>query len=451
MPTAEEIVVALRSEGAEETQSDLQGVDEQLDETKGSLSDTSDEMQGFSRKMRGAMRSVIAGLAVAAAGLLSQVPVIGEAFSGLRAIFDALVLQIDSELRPGLTGLTNDLYDVAAAIHGGEETQGLLPALVDVGEELQNINENIRNFSAEVVVDVIFDAPEFAVEHFIPEDPSEVSVNDIFDLTFDVVTLMSGLGLAAAIVIEFKQRLRTEMQGVDWAQFGRNIAIDITDGVMATDWSSVAEDVVGLIKRGMPLYLASQVGVAIGREIWSGIASMTWGDLVDLLITFIKRGSPMFLAYDIGTDLSKQVWDGLTDRDWVGVGENIVREVIDGLKNMKDQAANAAAEVAGEIGKHFPNSPAEEGPLSTIDESGPALVDEFASGIDANASRLESAASSLAGAADPTNQNPRRANAAGGFMAQRETSPTILVDGRDITQSTGRYRRDETSRRGRES
>ena len=116
MPTAEELTVALRSEGASETQSDLQGVQDQFQETTNTTESAADEMSQFSTEFSGAMQAAVVGLAVAATGLLSQVPVVGEAFAGLAAVVEAVAIQMDEVLRPALSPLADAFYDLSGAI-----------------------------------------------------------------------------------------------------------------------------------------------------------------------------------------------------------------------------------------------------------------------------------------------------------------------------------------------
>jgi hypothetical protein len=132
-----ELAVQLRGEGVEETQSDIQGVEDQFSETTDTVSDGADQMEGFSERWRGAMTAIVTGLAVAAAGLLTQVPVLGELMGGLAEIISAVAFQIDQALRPVLEPVTNALFDFANAIFGLEgaagDVVGILAALAGVG------------------------------------------------------------------------------------------------------------------------------------------------------------------------------------------------------------------------------------------------------------------------------------------------------------------------------
>jgi len=122
--TVEELIVAMEADGMEDTANQVNQVDDEFEETAGSIDETGDEMEGFSKEFEGAMTAILAGLAVAATGLLSQVPVIGEAFAGLKAILSAVAFQMDQVLRPVITPITDVLFDLADAIYEADGAMG---------------------------------------------------------------------------------------------------------------------------------------------------------------------------------------------------------------------------------------------------------------------------------------------------------------------------------------
>lgn len=119
-----ELAVALRGEGIDETEQDLRGVEGSFDDTSESVGESASEMEGFAQRWQGAMTAVVTGLAVAAAGLLSQVPVIGELMRGLVGILDAVAFQMDSVLRPVLLPLTEQFFELEAAIFEADGAMG---------------------------------------------------------------------------------------------------------------------------------------------------------------------------------------------------------------------------------------------------------------------------------------------------------------------------------------
>ena len=95
MTTAEELVVSIVSEGTEEATEDLEGMEDAMEETADAAGDSAEELENFSQRFQGALSAAVAGLAVGVGGLLSTVPVVGETMSGLFAIFEAFGFQID--------------------------------------------------------------------------------------------------------------------------------------------------------------------------------------------------------------------------------------------------------------------------------------------------------------------------------------------------------------------
>jgi len=121
-------------------------------------------------------------------------------------------------------------------------------------------------------------------------------------------------------------------------------------------------------------------------------------------------------------------------------GKDLINELVDGIKAQTEKVGDAMEGIAQTARDKMPGSPAKEGPLSDIDKSGPGLVNEFASGISANVSQVEQAASDMAsGAASPTDPT--------GFRASRTEQPIINLDGRRVSRQDSRYRADPLSRR----
>jgi phage-related protein len=100
------------------------------------MQEQSESMSDLAESFSGAMTAVVAGLAVASAGLLSQVPVIGEAMSGLGAIVDALAFKMDGVLRPVLGPISDFFFDVADAIF---EADGAMGAFIGTAATIATI------------------------------------------------------------------------------------------------------------------------------------------------------------------------------------------------------------------------------------------------------------------------------------------------------------------------
>ena len=86
MVTAEELVVSITSDGVSETQDDLEGVENTMEDTADSAGDAAEDLEGFSQRFAGAMAAAVAGLSLGIGALASVVPVLGEIFAGLGAI-----------------------------------------------------------------------------------------------------------------------------------------------------------------------------------------------------------------------------------------------------------------------------------------------------------------------------------------------------------------------------
>jgi methyl-accepting chemotaxis protein len=133
MDTAEELIVALRAEGSEETQANIDQVNESVEETGEQMEDTSDELQGFRQQIQGVMGAVVAGAVASLGFLATQVPIVGEVFAGLQAIMSAFGFQVDRLLRKlGAGGLSGLLFKVADAVGSAEGPMATLAGVVGI-------------------------------------------------------------------------------------------------------------------------------------------------------------------------------------------------------------------------------------------------------------------------------------------------------------------------------
>jgi len=122
----QELVVRATPEGMSDVNDGLESMERRTQETTDSVEDTTDELGSLSNRFRGAMTAIIAGLAVGTAGLLAQVPVVGETMSQLGTTIDIITLKIDQDLRPAFQGLQEDASDVNDET---AETEGAIDAL----------------------------------------------------------------------------------------------------------------------------------------------------------------------------------------------------------------------------------------------------------------------------------------------------------------------------------
>lgn len=124
-----ELAVRIRTEGAQESQDDLDGVDDAFQDVASQTEESAGLLSDFSEKFAGAMSVAVAGLGVAAAGILSQVPILSEAFGALGALVNTAALLIDETLRPVLQPVTIAIFAFADAVL---QTQGPLRDLLGI-------------------------------------------------------------------------------------------------------------------------------------------------------------------------------------------------------------------------------------------------------------------------------------------------------------------------------
>jgi len=123
MVNVAELVVRAIPDGIKETKGEVEDLEESVEESTGAMEEQAASLARFSGKFAGAMSVAVTGLALASAGLLSQVPVIGEAFDGVAAVTGSVARAMDLVLRPALTKVTDELFDLSAEIDNLSESQ----------------------------------------------------------------------------------------------------------------------------------------------------------------------------------------------------------------------------------------------------------------------------------------------------------------------------------------
>ena len=130
MTTISEVVVKAIPEGMSDVRDGLQGMNEDLEESTEQMEEQSNTLSDLSKEFDGAMGAVVAGFTVAASGLLSQVPVIGETMGALGAVLDGIAFQMDSVLRPAITRVNNLLFGLSETIFEAEGAFGNFVGIV---------------------------------------------------------------------------------------------------------------------------------------------------------------------------------------------------------------------------------------------------------------------------------------------------------------------------------
>jgi len=365
MVTVSEVVVGLRSDGADDTKDDLQEVSDQTEETTQQLDEQSEQMTELAQGFAGALEAATVGLLAASAGLLSQVPILGQLFDGLFAIVQAVALQMDQVLRPVLGPLSKKMFGLAQSISSAEGTAG-----------------------------------------------------DIIGVLGTVVAVLGTIvGAVASAAVALGQ-----------------------GGALVSAASTAASVIAGVV--GTIISVIGGVPVAIAAIVAAIVAAIA------VILTDFRGWRTK------GIKIIKGLWDTITDKVSSGVqsiknfgsnmlqaGKDLINELVSGIRNKISEVKDAAKEVAAELRQYLPGSPAETGPLSDLDKTGPGLVDEFAGGITSSLGTIGNAGQQAANAAD--------GRGGGRTLPGSQTTTTqVFLNGRQIGQGTSGERFDESARRG---
>jgi len=447
MATAEELIVAISAEGAEDAQEEIEGVEEGVSETTDSIEDSSEQLEEFSTRFRGALAAATAALTVAAGGILSQVPILQEAFAGLNAVFEAVGLQVDQLLRDlGAGGLVDTLFNLAGAIGSAEGpvgdlvgalgglvsiaagSAGAIFALNQLGVISISLSGVLSTLAGSILPGVaagltaVASALGLPVAGVLALGAAVTGLVAIFATDFMGIrtTVLNVLGTVADAFTDAAGRI---------AGFGADVISGAVSGLQNNipDLETAAEtvkDALLLSFVGLPL-----AALRLGREFVSKVADGIGQLLPDIELSVGRIVDGMVNAFNDLVDMA------------VGWGKGIIEGIIQGLINKKDELFETVGDIAGGIRARLPGSPADTGPLSDLDEAGPGLVNTLSDGIEAELPTATATADDLAGAIAQGDTNAA--------IPRGGAGQTVLsIDGRELDESTGRFGEDKLTRRG---
>jgi len=283
MTTVSEVVVGLRSEGAEDTKDDLEGVSEQTEETTQQLQAQSDQMTELAQSFSGALKAATVGLAVASAGLLSQVPILGQAFDGLFAIVNSVALAMDTVLRPVLTPLTNKMFELSQAINeSNAPIKTLLGILAAVGAVIAGVLLGPVGVLGAAIAGLVTGAGLAAVNF----EKFKKAVTRVAN--FIAKRAPPAIKAFATEINELAGKVLTELENrldaVNWEQVGKKIMRRLIDATVK--FAKFAKDVIDKIdweKRGKQIARVLRKGIIALKDIMKGAGKI----LMDALIAGI--------------------------------------------------------------------------------------------------------------------------------------------------------------------
>lgn len=412
MPTAEELVVSMKTEGAEETNAELEKMESNFEETSDSVGDSAGEMSGFASKFKGAMGAVVAGLAVAAGGLLSQVPVIGEAFGGLTSVFDAVVYQIDQKLRPALQPVTDGFYDLSAAIFDGDwEEAGNI-----IGDGITGFIDTIQGINFFQIGKDIADA--------LVKMAKEIDWSEVPGLIFDLMLVnLKILTFATRLMAGIVVGLLEAASNADWGQLAMDM-FGFLVSALSGAFSFVTDRIKGFVADALMFFggFAVKAGAVIDKI--KNRFVVAFGIIRDFVVNALK------MMANFGISAVEGMVNGLI---------TLVNHAIGALEGLINTAAELASRVPGVDIDEVDLDRLDEVELDRLETEGPGEI--LRSGQRDLQQRDRAT----------TRQEQQQMQALNERIAQLTGTEesTISMDGRRLDENTGRYREDSTARRGR--
>lgn len=381
MVTVEELVVKATPDGISEVNEGLQGMENQMEDTADNVEETSSNLDEAARGFKGAMSATIAGLGVATAGLLTQVPIIDETIGTLTSGIDVLVQKLDKDLRPEISKLNEDMRETNAAA-----------------------SEQESAFEAQRT---LFNGYVQAAKDFIASGIQQ-QLKDILGIDLGIETVKF-LTVGGADPEKVAENLRREIVST-WNRLRRQTRTKFNQiaNEIVTRWRRFTDNLQARLNK------FSDNAVQTVKNLWPRTKKW-WKTLKENALKELDK-----------------LKEGAIQR-----GRDLVDGFAKGIRNNIPSAEAAASELAGEVRDLLPSSPAKTGPLSDLDQTGPGMVDTFASGINNQTSATKPVS-------DRTMD--QRASAA---IGRTDNRTIISIDGREVERATETYRDNGTDLRGR--
>lgn len=323
-----ELAVRVHPEGAEQTEDALDNVQGQFEETAATTEETAGMLGDAAEKLTGFMGAIVAGLTVAAAGLLSKVPVFQEVASALDLLLTSLGLQIDRTLRPAIGALSNAIVEISAAISTSspavKDLIGILSTVGVIGGGVVGVLSLIGvTLSGPLVAGILIVVGALATLLTAWRN----NWFGIRDITMQIVQIIkSAVGTFADFLKGVWRGLLDALNG-DWNKVWRGI-LEFTEDVLNT-----LRDVF-ILFGARSLAVLGKFGVdvrAIFEKLWTRIR--TGFELVfDLVVKAVKEGANLVLG------VVKGLANGVI---------SVIQKIINSLENLINAAAETASKVSG--------------------------------------------------------------------------------------------------------
>ncbi len=354
-----------------------------MEDTAESAGDSAEELQGFSERFSGAMTAAVSALAIGAAGLLSQVPVLGEAFSGLGALVAAVAFQMDKVLRPVVSPLTDLFYEWSAAIY---EADGAIGTFIGVFSTIASVAVFVVAALIQLggIISAFggyFTIATTAIAGFLPSLATVISVATALGSVILTVgsVIVGAIGTIVGAIASLPAALLIAIAAV--IAFAAAYALNL--GGVRDKTNSILGDVWGFF-----------------TQLGSDLAEWGSGVLGSVIEAFRNLSGALG---DWAADLAQDAYD------W---GTGLVERFIAGLKNALDAAGGFLGSVADQLGIDLPN----------INQNATVTATGGGGG--------------------------GRGGRGGRFRGRGGSNGGTTLDGRQLTESTGRYRSGPSRRRG---
>lgn len=244
---------------------------------------------------------------------------------------------------------------------------------------------------------------------------------------------------AVSAIISTLQPFMNLLRGeaIETMNHWRNVFSD-TLAFLEALWSAHGETVMSILR---PLFETLRLlvegmldGIITLVRVALAVLRGDWKDAWNILAGFMDRQVGRFR--DIARHLGRAVVNAVKaiGGQLRSAGRGLIDALVDGIRDKIDDVRDAADDVADTARSYLPGSDAETGPLSDLTDSGAALPETLASGMESNEQTVEQASKRTARKASPDpSADPANLPAAG--AGSEELVAELHVDGNSAIEA----------------
>jgi len=201
----------------------------------------------------------VAGVALAAGGLATQIPVLGGLFESLKSVFSAVGFQLDKRIRPALQPIIDGFYELSSAIFAGdwETVRELFGDVVDafVNFDFAGAINNFLSAWSGFATTFLNTLADIDIKKSLQKVYTEIgkiadqikwkeNLKPVIEAFAGFIDSQDWLGIAADLIKALRGAVISAYENINWDEWFKYIKGGLEDWVDETDFTQIAKDIV---------------------------------------------------------------------------------------------------------------------------------------------------------------------------------------------------------------